>query len=135
MLPQRRPEFFLLDIIAVVEILVRRSIKCCHTKRHDTTDDVLVVAVEFGKCFLHQWSPERFISADMTEDCAVSTSESVFLEWELVVNDLGIRNTKSIEVESVDASLIEGIVLNNSIKSVWVLSQSCCSCQIPAISD
>jgi hypothetical protein len=71
----------------------------------------------------------------MTKDSAVTTAPSVLLKWEQVINDLGIGDSKGIEMESVDSSFVEVGVLNDSVKSVGILSKRCGCRQVPAIAD
>ena len=129
------PKVFFTYILFMIIVYVWRTVKSCHSKGHPTTNDVLVVTMELGKGFFHKRSPEGLIIANMTEDSGVSTIPNVFFEWKIIVNNLGVRNTQGIEVESINARIVDVCILNDSIKSLWILSKSCGRSQVPAIAN
>ena len=112
-----------------------RAIESCHSVGHPTTNDVLVVPMILGKGFFHKRSPKSLIVTNVTEDSRISTIPCVFLEWKIVINDLGVRNTQGIEMERINALIIDLCVLYDSFESVWVLSKSCGGGQVPTISN
>ena len=129
------PEFIFSDIFVMVKLDEWRAIESCHSVGHPTTNDVLVVPMILGKGFFHKRSPKSLIVTNVTEDSRISTIPCVFLEWKIVINDLGVRNTQGIEMERINALIIDLCVLYDSFESVWVLSKSCGGGQVPTISN
>lgn len=101
-----------------------------------TSLNMLVVSVVLCKCFLKDGSPERAIITDMGEDGFVS-SVPHFLKREPVIDDDGVGNTESEQVDTVDTGSVQFIVIveEGVLEAAWHISHSGSCGKEPAVSE
>ena len=70
---------------------------------------MLIVSVILGKCFLKDRHPHSAIITDMSEPSVIAITP--WTKGEKIVNNDCMRNTQSVEVDSINASVIEVVRL------------------------
>lgn len=76
-----------------------------HSPAGVSTNNILVVTLVLGEGLLENGNPERAVGAELGEDGSTAVNNG-----EEVVDDHGVRNTKSVEVDSVDTVFGEIVV-------------------------
>ena len=76
--------------------------RACGVNRISTLD-MLIVTVELGEGLLEDWSPDRLIITDMSEEGLFGAC----LQWQEVIDKDGVRHTKSIDVHTIYTIRVE----------------------------
>ena len=82
--------------------------------------NVIVVAVYLGEGLFENRSPNGIIETDFGENSIVSAI-LVIRHWNVIVDDDSMRNTKSIEIHSVDTVRAHFVVLvdKDALDAAW----------------
>ena len=120
-------------IICVLNLRVGRAIDSANRQRRVSTCDVIVAAVELCESFFEDRTPNRPICSDLGVDGAAI----VLIQRQVVVDDNCVRDSKGVEVHSVDtdrADLIH-VVEEDLLHATGVLSDGRGGGHEPAVAD
>ncbi len=101
--------------VRVFKIFARSSKESLSSITGVTSNDVTVVAMELGEGLFNKGSPKRTIMGDLVKNSAwhvrLRGVVPLLPYWQVVVNDHSVGNTKGVHVDTIDTSLIEGLIL------------------------
>ena len=100
-----------------------------------TADNMSVVAMVLGECLLENGSPCRAVRAKLRENSVVSSIP--LFGWNEVIHNDGVRDTKSVEVDSIDAVGAQlAIIFDEEIlDAAWLLREGSNGRKEPAVAD
>ena len=133
-----RLEFGEEKILCVVYVVKRVIWSVAQSLSSDsgvTADNMSVVAVVLGECLLKNWSPGRAVWAKLRENGVVGSIP--LFGWNEVIHNDSVRNTKSVEVDSIDAvgTQLTIVFEEDILDAAWLLREGSDGRKEPAVAN
>lgn len=113
------PELVLSEVNVIVD-LIGTTMKGSDCDDRSSSLDMIVVSVILGECFLKNRAPEGAILADFSEKSLIGAI-ILPLKGKPVIDDDSVLDTKSVHVDTIDASCVQLIIVvqEGILETAW----------------